>query len=98
MVIRGTRGRLVAALVLLAFAAPSLLLTGLLLFDVSVSGELVLAVLGLPLAVITLGLAYVGRQVASEADEPALVGDRLAEKVDMSSEEYRELTEGHSRD
>ncbi|PSO51772.1 MAG: hypothetical protein BRC31_06000, partial [Actinobacteria bacterium QS_5_72_10] len=36
-----------AALVLLAFAAPSLLLAGLLLFDISVSGELMLAALGL---------------------------------------------------
>jgi hypothetical protein len=93
MTLGGPRGRLVAALVLLLFAAPSLLLGGTVLFDIPLSGEFVLAALGVPLAVITLGLAYVGRQVASKADEPALVGDRLAEKVDMSSEEYRELTE-----
>jgi len=93
MVFRGTRGRIAAALVLLAFAAPSLLLAGLLLFDISLSGELVLTALGLPLAVITLGLAVLARSVASEPDEPALVDDRLGEAVGMTSEEYRELTE-----
>ena len=58
----------------------------------------VLAALGLPLAVITLGLAALARSVASKPDEPALVDDRLAENIDMSSEEYRELTEERSRD
>ncbi|MFC7175618.1 hypothetical protein [Halosegnis marinus] len=88
-----TRVRLAAAAVLAAFAAPPALLVTVAALDLSVPPSVVVAALGLPLALITLGLAYVAREVASKPDEPTLVGDELAEKVGMTSEEYRELTE-----
>ncbi|MFB6119012.1 hypothetical protein [Halosegnis sp.] len=89
----GTRARLVVGLLLAAFAAPSLLLGGATLMEASLPSGLVVGALGLPLAIIAVALAYIGRQVAAEADEPELVDDRLGERVDMTSEEYRELTE-----
>ena len=88
-----TRVRLAAAAVLAVFAAPPLLLVTVAALDLSVPPSAVVAALGLPLALITLGLAYLAREVGSKPDEPTLVGDELAERIGMTSEEYRELTE-----
>jgi hypothetical protein len=89
----GRRGRLALALALAVFATPSLVLVAVAAFDLPAAPSLVVAALGLPLAAITLGLAYLAREVASEPDEPTLVDDGLAERIGMTSEEYRELTE-----
>jgi len=89
----GRRGRLAVGLVLAVFATPSLVLVAVSAFDLSVAPALIVAALGVPLAAITLGLAYLAREVASEPDEPTLIDDGLAERVGMTSEEYRELTE-----
>jgi len=93
MNLEGRRGRLVVALVLAVFALPPLVLVAVAAFDLPASPSLVVAALGVPLAVITLGLGYLAREVASEPDEPTLVDDELAERIGMTSEEYRELTE-----
>lgn len=89
----GRRGRLVLCLTLAVFATPSVVLVAVSAFDLSVDSSVLVAALGLPLAAITLSLAYLAREVASEPDEPTLIGDGLAERVGMTSEEYRELTE-----
>lgn len=88
-----TRVRLAAVAVLALFAAPPLLLVTVAAFDISLPVSVVIAALGVPLAVITLGLAYLAREVGSKPDEPTLIDEELAEKVGMTSEEYRELTE-----
>jgi hypothetical protein len=89
----GRRGRLALALALAVFATPPLVLVAVSAFGLSVAPSVVVAALGLPLAAITLGLAYLARRVASEPDEPTLIDDGLAERIGMTSEEYRELTE-----
>jgi hypothetical protein len=89
----GRRGWVVVGATVGLFSLPPLLLVAVAMFDIALPAEVVVAALGLPLAVITLGLAYLARRVASEPDEPTLIGDELAEKVGMTSEEYRELTE-----
>lgn len=89
----GRRGRLAVVIALVVFATPPVMLVTVSAFDLSVAPSVVVAALGLPLAAITLGLAYLAREVASEADEPTLVDDGLAERIGMTSEEYRELTE-----
>jgi hypothetical protein len=89
----GRRGWLLVGATVALFSLPPLLLAAVAGLDLALPPEVVVAALGLPLAVITLGLAYLARRVASEADEPTLIGDEMAEKVGMTSEEYRELTE-----
>ena len=89
----GRRGWAVVGATVALFSLPPLLLVAVAALDLALPPEVVVAALGLPLAVITLGLAYLARYVASEPDEPTLISDELAEKVGMTSEEYRELTE-----
>lgn len=93
MELHGSRGKLALGAVVVLFALPPLFLLAVAALDLAVPASVVVAALGLPLAVITLGLAYLAREVASEPDEPVLVSEQLAEKVGMTSEEYRELTE-----
>lgn len=76
-----------------AFALPPVALLAASALNVSLSGGVVAAIIGAPLFVIAAGLAYLAREVASQADEPALVDEQLGDALDMTSEEYRELTE-----
>ncbi|MDZ7745581.1 MAG: hypothetical protein U5K28_03295 [Halobacteriales archaeon] len=79
--------------VVTVFALPPTALLGAAALDIALSGTVVAAIVGAPLFVVALGLAYLARAVASRPDEPSLIDEQLGEALDMTSEEYRELTE-----
>lgn len=86
-------GRRAVVAVLAVFALPPVTLILLAATDLSLPGELVLAVVGVPLLAVAVGLALIAREVASSPDEPVLIDEQMAEKVGMTSEEYEELLE-----
>jgi hypothetical protein len=86
-------GRRAVAAVLSVFALPPVTLLLLAGTDLAVPGELVMAIVGVPLLAVAVGLALIAREVASSPDEPVLVESNIAEQVGMTSEEYEELLE-----
>lgn len=86
-------GRRAVVAVLAVFAVPPVTLLLLAGTGLALPGELVFAVVALPLLAVGGGLAVIARQVASSPDEPELVERHVAERVGMTSEEYEELLE-----
>lgn len=86
-------GRRAVVAVLAVFAVPPLTLVLVAVAGLTLPNELLLALLGLPLLAIAVGLAVVAREVASSPDEPELIESHVAEQVGMTSEEYEELLE-----
>ena len=86
-------GRRAVAAVLSVFALPPVTLLLLAGTDLAVPGEFVMAIVGVPLLAVAVGLALIAREVASSPDEPVLVESNIAEQVGLTSEEYEELLE-----
>lgn len=82
-----------AIALLVLFALPPVALLVLATTSLTLPGELVLAIIAVPLLAVAVALALIARQVASSPDEPVLIDERMAEKVGMTSEEYEELLE-----
>ena len=86
------RRELVVGVVTVFSLPPTVLLVAATL-DVSLSGAVVATVVGLPLFAVAVGLAFLAREVASQPDEPSLIDEQLGDALDMTSDDYRELTE-----
>jgi len=86
------RRELVVGVVTVFSLPPTVLLVAATL-NVPLSGAAVAAVVGLPLFAVAACLAYLARAVASQPDEPSLVDEQLGDALDMTSDDYRELTE-----